>query len=236
MRFPLRLSADLFKAKVSNLLSGGPTAPAIFRHAPEEGAIARASQSGSPVIWLGGTEPLLNPEIGAVANSLVEMKRHVFLHTDGYQLRQRIHEFRPDSRLFLTVEFAGRDEAHNRVMGRPDAFRRSLEGIRTAKLSGFLVAAHFTVTGETDSCEIGELIEFLDNKDVDGFIVSTGGRASVAPIPSISEALEDTRAMIRCGRWENFSRLLEASYLHPIPAREKEELSGSGENAYEEGD
>lgn len=236
MRFPLRLSTDLIKAKVSNLFAGGSATPPILRVAPGENALVDASQTAAPVIWLGGTEPLLNPEIGRVANSLVELNRHVFLQTDGYSLRQRIHEFHPDSRLFLTIEFMGREVNHNRAMSRPDAFRRAIEGIRVAKLSGFLVAAHFTVEAETDSCEIGELLETLDNKDVDGFVVSTGGHASAAQIPSLSETLNDVRAMIRCGRWENFSRLLEASYFHPAPANDPEKLSASGESAFEEGD
>ncbi len=235
MRFPLRLSADLFKAKISNLLDGPSKVPAILRTESDENALTRTRQTASPVVWLGGTEPLLYPEIGRVANSVVELNRYTFLHTDGYQLRQRIHEFRPDSRLFLTVEFFGIEAAHNRAAGRQDAFRRALEGIRAAKLSGFLVAAHFTVTNETDPCQIGEVIESLDSKDMDGFIVSTGGRASTATMAAISETLEDTRAMIRCGRWENFSRLLEASYYDSF-VRAPAKLSSSGESACEEGD
>jgi MoaA/NifB/PqqE/SkfB family radical SAM enzyme len=235
MRFPFRLSADLFKAKVSNLLGGASAAPAIFRVTPDEDAITRASQSRSPVIWLGGTEPLLNPEIGRLANDLAGLNRHVFLHTGGYELRRRIHEFRPDPRLFLTLEFAGREETHNRLMERPDAFRRSLEGIRAAKLSGFLVAAHFTVAPESDPCEIGELIEVLDSKDVDGFIASTGGRRSGVLDASLGGKLADVRAMIRCSRWEGFSRLLEASYAGTAPARAAGRVTPS-ESAYEEGD
>ena len=236
MRFPLRLSADLFKAKVSNLFAGGSAMPPILRVVPDENTFACASQTESPVIWLGGMEPLLNPEIEGLANSLLELNRYVFLHTDGHNLRQRIHAFRPDPRLFLTLEFAGREETHNLAMGRPDAFRRSFEGIRAAKLSGFLVAAHFTITSETDPCEIGELVESLDNKDVDGFIVSSGGRTATGQNATLSETLADARAMIRCGRWENFSRLLEASYARPSRACEPEKLSASGENAFEEGD
>jgi hypothetical protein len=171
-----------------------------------------------------------------VATSLVDAKLHVFLHTSGYGLRQRIHEFRPDSRLFLTLEFAGREATHDRVMGKPGAFRRSLEAIRTAKLSGFLVAAHFTVNSETDPCEIGELIETLDGKDVDGFIVSTGGLVPSENYLSVVDTLGDVGAMIRCGRWENFSRLLEASYLDIVSASAPKKLSAAGENVFEEGD
>jgi MoaA/NifB/PqqE/SkfB family radical SAM enzyme len=254
MRFPFRLSAGLFKAKVSGLFAGASAAPPIFQlnpcathlvprqrfdqsptelewHSPEACA-DRARAVSSPAVWLGGTEPLLHPEIGKAANAIVETGRHVFVHTGGYNLRQRIHEFRPGSRLFLVFEFAGREEAHNRAVGLADAFHRSMEAFRAAKLSGFLVAAHVTVTAETDPCDVGELIEFLDKKDVDGFIVTSGGRLSEARDPAIRKNLEDSRALIRFGRWERFSALLDASYAQPVPAK----LISPSENAFEEGD
>jgi hypothetical protein len=233
MRFPFRLSADLLKAKASRLF--GDATPPIFHAVPGDDCVARAKSTGSPVIWLGGIETPLHPGIGRVANALVKSDRHVFLHTSGYDLRQRIHEFRPDSRLFLTLEFAGREEVHNKIVARPDAFGRSLESIRAAKLSGFLVAAHITVTSETDACDASELIEYLDKKDVDGFIVSSGRQFSTAKDSALAELLEDVRAMIRCSRWENFSRLLEVSYVS-ASARAQEKLPTSGESAFEEGD
>jgi len=250
MRFPFRLSASLFKARVSGLFAGASAAPPIFRlnpcathlakrqrldekstelefHSPEECADCVRAIS-SPVVWLGETEPLLHPEIGKAADAIVETGRFVFVHTSGYNLRQRIHEFRPDSRLFLVFELAGREEVHNRAVGLPDAFRRSMEALRAAKLSGFLVAAHVTATAETDPCDIGELIEFLDKRDVDGFMVSAGRHLD----PSIQRNLEESRALIRFGRWERFSALLDTSYAHPAPAK----LVSPGQNVFEEGD
>jgi len=240
MRFPLRLSAALFKAKVSGIFGGSSASRTILHLAPNEGALAAAANAAAPVVWLSGADVLLHPEIGRITSTLVEGDRHVFLYSDGYHLRQRIHAFRPDSRLFLTLELAGREETHNRAMRRPEAFRRSMEGIRAAKLSGFLVAAHFTVTAETDPCEIGELIESLDKSDVDGFIVTSLGQALPPGSAPLAENVEDVRKMIRCGRWESFSRLLEASYAATAvvraPDRAPQGVSAPGEGAYEEGD
>lgn len=233
MRFPYRLSADLLKAKASRLLGGA--APAIFHAVPGDGCVERAKNSRSPVIWLGGMQTALHPGMGKVANALVESDRHVFLHNSGHDLRPRIHEFRPHSRLFLTLEFAGREEVHNKVAARPDAFGRSLESIRAAKLSGFLVAAHITVTPDTDACDISALIDFLDKKDVDGFVVSSGRRFSAAKDASVPELLADVRAMIRSPRWESFSRLLEGSYAS-APGRAPGKIPAANENAFEEGD
>jgi len=236
MRFPLRLSAALFKTRVSSFFAGSAESRTILHLGPGENAIALAASASAPVIWLAGTESLDHPEIGRITRDLVQAERHVFLHTDGYNLRQRIHAFRPDSRLFLTLEFAGREETHNRTIGRADAFRRSLEAIRAAKLSGFLVAAHFTVTPETDVCEIGELIELLDKHDVDGFIVTSRGQALAPGNVSLAETVEDVRAMIRCGRWEKFSKILDSSYAAAAGARVQQKVPATGEGAYEEGD
>lgn len=253
MRFPFRLSASLFKARVSGLFTGASATP-VFRlnpcvthltkrqrfdenatelewHSPEECA-DRSRAIPSPAVWLGGTEPLLHPEIGKAANAIVETGRYVFVHTGGYNLRQRIHEFRPDSRLFLVLEFAGREEVHNRAVGLSDAFHRSMEAFRAAKLSGFLVAAHLTVTAETDPCDVGELIEFLDKKDVDGFIVTAGSRHAGADDPVLQKNLADSLSLIRFSQWERFSTLLDASCAQPASAR----IVSTSENAFEEGD
>ena len=228
MRFPFRLTAALYKAKALRLFGDGTSLNLIEHIAPGEPAAVRPI--AAPIVWIGGGEPVLHSEIGRLVAEHADAKRFVFLHTNGYNLRQRIHAFQPNPRLFLTVEFAGRGEAHNRADGRADAFQRSIEGIRAAKLSGFLVAAHFTVTEQTDSCEIGELIEFLDSIDVDGFIATSRGQSVRPSRGALAEALDDVRTMIRSSQWEKFSLLLEESFDAGKTMR-----AGS-ESAFEEGD
>jgi len=232
MKFPLRLTLDLWRARLFRAPGDGGAAPIFHLPAawlPElhENGFARgadgrshtaadsvraAAKRKAPVLWIGGSEPLDHAEVGRVAFALNARGRSVFLHTDGRRLRQRIHEFRPDPRLFLTVELAGRAAFHDRSVGKPGAFERVMEGIRAAKLSGFYVCAHLTVTGKTEPCETGELFEFLDRYDVDGFIVSSGGAEPAAPGTAYREKVEELRGLVRCSRWENFSRLLESSY------------------------
>ncbi|HSC45560.1 MAG TPA: radical SAM protein [Candidatus Acidoferrum sp.] len=226
MKFPLRLSWDLWRSRLA------PTAaivhlpaallPALHDDEPVQLAnevghsaadsLRTAAKTDAPVVWIGGSEPLEHAEIGRVAFALNRKGRNVFVHTNGQRLRQRIHEFRPEPRLFLTVEVAGREEIHDRAAERPGAFQRLIEGIRAAKLSGFHVCAHVTVTDATDACDAGELFEYLDRYDVDGFIVSSGGERLGADDAAGQEKLEEVRSLVRCSRWENFSRLLQQSY------------------------
>jgi len=233
MKFPLRLTLDIWRNRLSQpFANGGHRGPIVHLSASalpalhENGGscvssengnsaaetVRTAAQTRAPVLWIGGGEPLDHSEVGRVAFALNAKRRNVFLHTDGQRLRQRIHEFHPDPGLFLTVELSGREAFHDGAAGRPGAFGRVIEGIRAAKLSGFHVCAHVTVTDKTEVCETGELFEFLDRYDVDGYIVSSGGRTPPADTAALDD-LEEIRALTRCGRWESFSRLLEASYV-----------------------
>jgi MoaA/NifB/PqqE/SkfB family radical SAM enzyme len=237
MKFPFRLSLDLVRSKVSRLLTGKRSS-SIIHHlsatlfsasSPQEidaesdpnAAVMEipaniAMQTSAPILWVGGDEPLEHPVIGRVAAALNGAGRTVFLHTNGARLRQRIHEFRPDPRLFLTIELVGREEIHDQMVGQRGAFRRIVEGIRAAKLSGFHVCAHVTANPQTEVCETAELFESLDRHDVDGYIVSSGGAAiDRASSSAMRDKLEELRALVRCSRWEGFSELLEASYVSP---------------------
>jgi MoaA/NifB/PqqE/SkfB family radical SAM enzyme len=193
------------------------------------------TQIAAPVLWVGGEEPLEHPVIGRIAHALNKAGHNVFLHTDGVKLRKRIHEFRPDPRLFLTVEMSGHEEIHDEVSAQPGSFRRTIEGIRVAKLSGFHVCAHLTVNMQSDVCNSGELFEFLDKYDVDGFIVSSGGRAAdSASRAEFQDKLEEIRSLVRCSRWEYFSSLLEASYAAPREKKAAMPLSSGDSERCEE--
>ena len=244
MKFPLRLSLDLLRSRMSRVLASGGTAgstifhlsPAAFSSTNQKEIEAESdpaaavmeipatvlSQTVAPVLWVGGDEPLQHPVIGRIAAALNQAGRNVFLHTNGIRLRQRIHEFRPDPRLFLTVELAGRETIHDQAVAQPGAFRRVIEGIRAAKLSGFHVCAHVSANLDTDGCETGELFEYLDNYGVDGYIVSSGGQAmDPASRGKFQQQLQEIRALVRCSRWGYFSSLLEASYLTRLTRDEK---------------
>jgi sulfatase maturation enzyme AslB (radical SAM superfamily) len=256
MKFPLRLSVDLLRGKISRAFARGRDgslifhlSPAIFPSSNQKEIDAESnptaatmelpasvvSQTTAPVLWVGGDEPLEHPVIGRIAAALNRAGRNVFLQTNGARLRQRIHEFHPDPRLYLTVELAGREDLHDNIVGQQGAFHRVIEGVRAAKLSGFHVCTHVTVNSQTDVCETGELFEFLDQYDVDGFIVSSGGRAvETSSGAEIQEKLEEIRSLVRCTRWEQFSALLEASYASPREKKTAMPVPGSDPEACEE--
>jgi hypothetical protein len=241
MRFPLRLTADLALALATRTLRGAPRHRLILRLSPVAGSddfprssvsdlqllssdvcLDAVQRSSAPVVWIGGAEPLLHPEIGRLARRIVDANRHVFVQTSGALLRRRIHEFRPVSRLFLTVQFEGFEQRHDRRAGREGAFRDAVEGIHAAKLSGFLVCAQVALHADTQLSEFDQLRVYLEARDVDGFVVTPANGFSKAMAgqmenPALQRKLRAARGQIRSRRWQLFSRLLESS-LPAAPA------------------
>ncbi|HVS86625.1 MAG TPA: radical SAM protein [Candidatus Acidoferrum sp.] len=241
MRFPLRLTADLAIGLATKTLRGATRhhlilhlSPVAGSHSPSpiggyssssasdavilpsEVCLDAVRRSSAPIVWIGGVEPLLHPEIGRLARRIVDTGRHVFVQTDGALLQRRIHEFRPVSRLFLTVQFDGFEHLHDRRSGREGAFRSAVEGIRTAKLSGFLVCAQMSVHADTTLAELEQLRGVLEARDVDGFIVTpANGFSKAMSAENESQALQSklraARDQIRSRRWRLFSRLLNSS-------------------------
>jgi MoaA/NifB/PqqE/SkfB family radical SAM enzyme len=179
-------------------------------------------RSSAPVVWIGGPEPLLHPEIGRLAHRIVDTNRHVFVQTNGALLRRRLHEFRPVSRLFLAVQFEGFEQWHDRRARREGAFRDAVDGSRAAKLSGFLVCAQVALHADTELAEFEQLRVYLEARDVDGFVVtSPNGFSNARTGPRVNQDLQRklraARDQIRSSRWQLFSRLLESS-LPAAPA------------------
>jgi MoaA/NifB/PqqE/SkfB family radical SAM enzyme len=234
MRFPLRLTADLGVGLAGRGLRGKACRPLIFRLAPMEEAdrpllasekphngqqsaaeiAACVRDCAAPVVWIGGTEPLMHPEIGRLTRSIVERGHHVFLQTDGNLLRRRIHEFQPVPRFFLAMELNGMEDSHDLRAGCKGAFHAAVEGIRRAKLSGFLICAYTAMDAHTRVHELKRLGEYLRTLKVDGWVIlPSSGPASPAACKREAERqrLRDARRLILSRRWRLLSELVEAA-------------------------
>jgi MoaA/NifB/PqqE/SkfB family radical SAM enzyme len=234
MRFPLRLTADLGLGLAGQAVRGKIRRPLIFRLAPTEeagrsqidsekvsdgqgsvhGTLAGVQNCVPPVAWIGGAEPLLHPQVAHLARGLLDRGRHVFLQTGGNLLRRRIHDFQPQPRLFLTVEFNGMEASHDFRAGRKGAFQAAVEGICTAKLSGFFTCAYTAVCADTSVDELRRLLTFFQTLKMDGWvIVSASGPSnlSMCKREAARQNLAEARLLIPSRRWQLFSKLVEAA-------------------------
>lgn len=234
MRFPLRLTAELAKAKMVGMGPGSVKRPIIFRvavpadageesstspstnSATDEEILKQVQASGAPIVWIGGTgEPLAYSGVGHLTRRIADLGLTVFVETDGVLLRRKIFSFRPVPRIFLTVQLNGIESYHDRHAGQMGTYRAAIEGIRAARLSGFMICAKTTVFEDTDLPDISELKRSIDSLALDGWMVTLG--AGVSEGASLGKKLE--AAWNICGgRWAAFSRLVKAAEeIRPVP-------------------
>jgi hypothetical protein len=216
MRFPLRLTADLTLGLAVRSLRLNRDRPLIVNLEANSNA-GGAHHVGSPIVWIGGPEPLDLPETPRFVNSLASAGRHVFLPTAGILLRRRIHEFQPSPRLHLTVRFDGAEAAHDARAGREGAFRDALESVRTARLSGFLLCAQLTLHAPGDAAELTRLHGELRKLDFDGFLISSAVPTQVPISEDLRRTVARLRQQLLTRRWALLSRMLD-SVLSPAPA------------------
>jgi len=214
MRFPLRLIADLAIGRVARALRLRRNDPLILNLAADESV-----PPASPVVWIGGSEPLERAEIARVANAVAAAGHYVFLQTDGILLRRRIHEFQPSSRLSLTIGFDGTRQSHDSRAARQRAFQAALDGMRTAKLCGFLLCAHLILQADGDAVELTMLHDELRKLNFDGFLISPA-----APTSELARSVADARRRLLSRRWALLSRLLDSVGL-AASARESSQIS-----------
>lgn len=216
MRFPLRLTADLAFGRAVRAIGLRRKSPLIFNLDAHENAPA-----GSPIVWIGGSEPLERAEIARVSYALAAAGRHVFLSTDGILLRRRIHEFQPSSHLYLTFRFDGTQSSHDRRAGREGAFQAALDGIQTARRSGFLLCAQLILHEDSDAVEPAMLRDELRKLNLDGFLISPAARSR-----ELASKVADVRHRLLTPRWAQFSRLLDSVAL-PSPEQAASQISRS---------
>jgi hypothetical protein len=167
-----------------------------------------------PILWLTGTadplslDTLSSPGVGKFTRQLRNAGRTVFLETDGTLLRRRIHEFRPDAWLYLTVRLYGTPHAHDLRMRRSGAFALAMEGLRAAHLSGFLICTHVVVEPDTQLHEINLLLQQLCGMNLDGMIITAESDASKEQ----RETAIAARGLIGNAGWASFSRLVQLSF------------------------
>jgi len=166
----------------------------------------------SPVVWIGGSEPLHHPGVAHLVRAITGSAHFVFLETDGTLLRRRIHEFQPTSQLFLTVRLEPGAQGHTSKGLRSDAFELASEGIRAAVLSGFLICVHARVHSETKLQEMADLIQFARSLDVDGILITpanSGTNGAAPDAAALQRKTAQARKLIGSMWWGSFSRILE---------------------------
>jgi hypothetical protein len=223
--FSLRLTADLALALLGRVLGAGRHP--ILQLRPDTdcqtvsglsplGSLSRGElspESGvrvprylSPIVWIGGPEPLDHPDVARFANALAASGRSVFLETSGARLKRRLHEFKPSSRFYFAVRFDGRDPRDSGRDAGDGAFPAGREAIRMAHLAGFFVCARLVLHADTVPGKFVKLHAEIAKLQVDGFLITAAERS-----PELSKRARDLRGRLLNRRWALLSSLLDRS-------------------------
>ncbi len=163
-------------------------------------------RSSSPIVWIGGFEPLEDPGIARITNTLASSGRHIFLETSGISLKHRLHEFQPTSRFYLTVRFEDPSPAPDEHHSGAAKFRVGLEAIRMARLAGFLTCAILVVRTQADIREWEKFHAELCHHDVDGCLITAPSSA-----PDLAGQVAEMRKRLLSRGWALLSSLVESS-------------------------
>ncbi len=218
MRLPAPLIAKLVQSRIARVFRSAPARslircvePAEILHPGSAAPVSREkmqsiTESAAPVIWIGGSEPLDHPGIAHFVRAIAQSGHYVFLETSGTLLRRRLHEFQPLPRLFLTVR-----------LNAPQAPASALavEGLRAARLSGFFTVVHSLIHKNADLTELKNLCVFLAEKNVDGWLITTGSAD-----PTVARKAAEARSMIPSASWRRFSEFVEQELLLQAKGRE----------------
>ncbi|SRR6266566_1038688 len=225
MRLPARLTAKLTKVRIAQIFSSARESsllycvdPAVVLHPGADAPVSREKMhelitDRAPVVWVGGSEPLHHPGVGHFVRAVARGGHFVFLETDGTLLRRRLHEFQPLPRLFLTVRLRSLEDSGS-------AF--AVEGLRAARLSGFLTAIHSPVQEEADLAQLSSLRAFLLKNDVDGWLITAGSSDE-----AMGRRTAEARVLIPSNFWRQFSEDVEEALLSQTQEREWKDAQAS---------
>ena len=246
LRFPLRLTADLLFARLARgaspvqFVDAADILHSESGHPVSHEKIREVISSRSPIVWIGGSEPLLHPGAAHLVRAITQSGHCVFLETDGTLLRRRIHEFQPVSRLFLAVRLEADAPRRSSSPLQPVPFELAVEGIRAARLSGFFICVLTRVSPDTQLSAAEELIQLAHSLDADGFVALPARMASDSASQAAQVARQKTSELRkRTGRfwWSSFSRLVEpklvgnanATHVAGVSSRHADEQAGPNE-------
>ena len=137
---------------------------------------------GVPVLILSGGEPLLRPDVYAIAHRAKAMGFYVGLSTNGTLIDAgNIDDIAGVGFDYVGVSLDGLEATHDRFRRKKGAFAASLLGIRLARDAGIKVGLRFTLTRD-NAHDLPALLALMEAERIDKFYLSHlnyGGRGNI---------------------------------------------------------
>jgi hopanoid biosynthesis associated radical SAM protein HpnH len=137
-----------------------------------EQCLAAVKECNTPMVSIGGAEPLEYPEIAALTRAILERGHYLFLSTSGTLIRRRLHMILPYTNFFWNVKLDGTKSFHEARAKTVGLFAEVLDGVKAAKNAGFFVVVNSTIYPDTDVRDLEELYGRLHAMRVDGYLLA----------------------------------------------------------------
>jgi hopanoid biosynthesis associated radical SAM protein HpnH len=200
MRFPFHITVDSLKHQFRNGIRGNRRYPmvlmleplytcnlaclgcAVERHTgkledrlPVEKCVEAVRNSGAPIVSICGGEPTIYPELPQLIDGIVQLRRHIYLCTNGLLLDSKVYgRIPPHKRLTINIHLDGMQKTHDEVCDREGVFDQAIAMIQEGKRLGYHVTCNTTVFKETGIEEIEELCRTVSALGIDGILLSPG--------------------------------------------------------------
>lgn len=199
-RYPLVLMLEpLFRCNLACAGCGKIQHPsAILRQnlSPED-CFHAAAECGAPVVSIAGGEPLLHPQIDAIAAGLVARRKFVYLCTNALLLEKHLGRFTPSPYFTFSVHLDGLKQRHDELVCREGTFDIAIGAIKAAKAAGFRVTTNTTVFEGENAAELRAFFDYASTLGIDGLMVSPGYSYEKAPDQEHFLKRERTKALFR---------------------------------------
>ena len=198
-RFPLIVELEpLFQCNLACSGCGKIQHPEheLRRRMPVAQAVAAIEESGAPMVSIAGGEPLIHPEIDAIATELVKRKRFVYLCTNALLLERKLDKFKPSPYFAWAVHLDGLRERHDASVEREGTFDKAVAAIRAAQAAGFRVTTNTTFFTHDSPKTVREVLDFLnDDLRVDEMMISPAYAYEKAPDQDHFLGVQQTRSL-----------------------------------------
>jgi heme d1 biosynthesis radical SAM protein NirJ len=195
---------------------GELSTPEIFRTMDDLKAF------GVPVLILSGGEPLLHPDIFAIAHRAKAMGFYVGLSTNGTlidgALLPKIAGVGFD---YVGISLDGIKKTHDRFRRKGGAFAASLAGVRHCRDAGIKVGLRFTLT-QDNAHDLPALLDLMEAEHVDKFYLSHLNYSGRGNINRKTDAVfHTTRAAM--------DRIFDTAWRHIEAGRPREFVTGNND-------
>jgi hopanoid biosynthesis associated radical SAM protein HpnH len=183
-KYPLVLMLEpLFRCNLACAGCGKIQHPTeiLRQHLSPESCFKAVEECGAPIVSIAGGEPLLHPQIEAIAAGLVARKKFVYLCTNALRLEQSLGKFTPSPYFTFSVHLDGQQPRHDELVCRDGTFDIAIQAIKAAKAAGFRVTTNTTVFEGENPEELRQFFDFVTTLGTDGLMISPGYSYEKAP-------------------------------------------------------